>query len=136
MFYQEKTRRQRARRGGAMVEFALILPVFVLIAMGTIETCRVLYLRQALRIAAYESARLAITPGIDESAVRDIGELFLSDRHLQGGVIELSSPLSGVQYGDLLTVSAAIPIDANVLAGTWFFTEDLLRESVTVMVES
>ncbi len=53
---------KQQRRGAAIVELALFLPVYFLVAMGTIETCRALYIRQSLKIAAYECARVGIIP--------------------------------------------------------------------------
>lgn len=61
---QNRARARHARSGAAMIELALFLPVFFMITMATVETCRVLYLRQSLTIAAYECARIGIVPGV------------------------------------------------------------------------
>ncbi len=55
-------RSQASRRAAAMIEFAICMPVFFLLAMGTIETCRMIYLRQSLKLAAYECARIELHP--------------------------------------------------------------------------
>ena len=44
------------RRGAAMIEFAVCMPIFFMITMGTIETCHMIYVRQSLKIASYEWA--------------------------------------------------------------------------------
>ena len=53
---------QQNKQGAAAVEFAIVLPVFVLILLGSIETCTMIFLQQSLEMAAYEGARVAIVP--------------------------------------------------------------------------
>jgi Flp pilus assembly protein TadG len=62
--YRLKTK-CRQRNGAAVVELAAVLPVFVLLLMGTIETCNMIFLQQSLKIAAYEGARITIVPATD-----------------------------------------------------------------------
>ena len=51
-------RRDRlARRGTAAAEFALCLPLLVVLLMGAMETCNLLYLRTRMNSVAYEAAR-------------------------------------------------------------------------------
>jgi Flp pilus assembly protein TadG len=50
----------RARRGQALVEFALIVPLFVLIVMGIFEGGRAIYTYNALSNATEEALREAI----------------------------------------------------------------------------
>ena len=49
----------RAERGQTLVEFALVLPVFLLIVFGLIDVGRLVYTNSALSQAAREGARLA-----------------------------------------------------------------------------
>ena len=49
----------RHSRGQALVEFALVFPVFMLILFGVIEVARFVYTDSALSQAAREGARLA-----------------------------------------------------------------------------
>lgn len=51
------------RRGAAVVETALLLPLLVLLAFGSIELSNMVFLKQTLAIAAYEGARAATKPG-------------------------------------------------------------------------
>ncbi len=51
------------RRGAAAIETALLLPVLILLAFGSIELSNMVFLRQSLSIAAYEGARIATKPG-------------------------------------------------------------------------
>jgi len=73
-------RRWRApRRGQALVEFALIVPLFVLIAVGIFEGGRAIYTYNALSNAADEALREAIVhqddAAIEAEADRVLGGL-------------------------------------------------------------
>lgn len=54
-------RRWRAshQRGQSLVEFALVLPIFVLLLFGVVDAGRLVYTNAALSQAAREGARLA-----------------------------------------------------------------------------
>ncbi len=55
---REPGRGRRRHRGQALVEFALVLPIFVLILFGLIDVGRLVYLNSTLSQAAREGARL------------------------------------------------------------------------------
>lgn len=52
-----------SRRAAAAVETALLMPLLVLLAFGSIELSNMVFLKQSLSIAAYEGARMATRPG-------------------------------------------------------------------------
>ena len=56
------TRRSKAR-GQAMVEFALIFPIFILLLVGMFDLGRVVWVNNTLATAAREAARYAIVHG-------------------------------------------------------------------------
>jgi TadE-like protein len=51
--------RHAGRRGQAMVEFALVIPIFLLMLFGLIDLARIVYANSALSQAAREGARVA-----------------------------------------------------------------------------
>jgi Flp pilus assembly protein TadG len=51
------TRVAADRRGGAMVEFAVLLPVLMAMILGTVDVGRMFYVRQGLEYATEEAAR-------------------------------------------------------------------------------
>ncbi len=55
--------RSSSRRAAAAVETALLMPLLVLLAFGSIELSNMVFLKQSLSIAAYEGARMATRPG-------------------------------------------------------------------------
>ena len=58
-----RTNQLRRRSGQALVEFALVLPIFLLLLFGTIDFGRYVYYVQILNNAAREGARYAIVHG-------------------------------------------------------------------------
>ncbi len=56
------TRRDKPR-GQAMVEFALVIPVFILLMVGLFDFGRVIWVNDTLSTAAREAARFAIVHG-------------------------------------------------------------------------
>lgn len=61
-----RTRAQRTSRGQGLVEFALVLPVLLLIFMGILDFGRAIFAYNSLANAAREGARVAI---VDQSVV-------------------------------------------------------------------
>jgi hypothetical protein len=56
------TRRSKSR-GQAMVEFALVFPIFILLMVGLFDFGRVIWVNDTLATAAREAARFAIVHG-------------------------------------------------------------------------
>ncbi len=69
-----------ARRGVAAAEFAVCLPVMVLLVLGMVETCSMVFLKQSLAVAAYEGAHTAVKPGATSADVRAVCDNILRDR--------------------------------------------------------
>ena len=55
-------RRAKRQRGGTLVEFAVVLPVFFILIMGIIEFGRAYNIQQNLTDAAREGARYSVAP--------------------------------------------------------------------------
>ena len=64
---------KRNERGQSLVEFALILPVLVLLLVGTFDLGHVVWTNDALANAAREAARYAIVHGGSESTPCPVG---------------------------------------------------------------
>lgn len=126
----------KERNGAAIVEFALFLPLFFMITMATIETCRVLYLRQSLTIAAYECARLGVIPGMTLETLEFQCDSIVNGRDIHNVKLTVEPPdLSGLHYGDPLTVTVEAKVDDNAILGTWFYRGRTLRETVVILGE-
>jgi Flp pilus assembly protein TadG len=60
-------------RGQAMVEFALVIPVFILLMVGIFDLGRVVWVNDTLNTAAREAARYAIVHGGTDSNLCPMG---------------------------------------------------------------
>lgn len=67
-----------ARRGAALVEMALVLPVFLAIVMGIIEFGRGMWVGNMVTNAAREGARLAVLEGSTNTEVQQAITSFLT----------------------------------------------------------
>ena len=115
------------RKGQAVVEFALILPVFVLLVFGALEFGRAYYTLHLLTNAAREAARVGSLPGRDEDDVNAVVGDFLGAVSLQGSGntavvvkdtsgVERSGGLADAVEGDRVYVT--ISYDFEVLTGS------------------
>jgi TadE-like protein len=128
---------QKSRRSGAaMIEFAICMPVFFLIAMGTIETCRMIYLRQSLKLAAYECARVGIMPGMTPDVLQSQCDVILGGRRIRNYQLVCTPPNpADLKFGELFKTTVTVSAQENALVGAWFYQNKILSESVTIMAE-
>lgn len=113
-----RTARCRGRddTGAQLVEFALIVPVLLLIVVGVINFGYLFGQKLSLNQAVREGARMAVVPGTDNGASVDSqGEIQAIVRNSTGGLVtaggvavSLSSGngCRGLAVGDQLTVTA------------------------------
>src|SRR5688500_18998646 len=66
-------KRAGRHRGQALVEFALVLPLFILMLVGVFDFGRIIWARNALENAAREGARFAIVHGGSELTKCPVG---------------------------------------------------------------
>ncbi len=87
----KRTRRGTAsRRGAYTVEFAFCIPVFLLVLFAAFEFTRFTFARHALNFAAYEAARVAITPGATPQLMQQRAQTLLSKYGLEAQKISVS----------------------------------------------
>lgn len=128
MTQQARRRGDRGRGGQAVVEFALVLPVFVLLVFGALEFGRAYYNMHLLTNAAREGARRASLPNQTEAEVMDTVEGFLTGVGLpleectismaveDSNGSEREGGLAAALEGDAVTVS--VTYDFRVLVGS------------------
>ncbi|MEM7784395.1 MAG: TadE family protein [Planctomycetota bacterium] len=71
---------RKSRQGGAAVEAAMIIPVVIIMMMGTLEICSGIYLKETLAIAAFEGCRVGVRRRATNQMVRDRIEEVLDER--------------------------------------------------------
>ena len=124
-------------RGAAAVEVALVLPLLLLILFATIETCSMIHLQQALKVAAYEGARVALINGTNEGNVQAAAQQVLKDRRVGGGSVNIEpSNYGAAASGTMIQVTVAAPAKGNILVGALFYGGRTLTTKVEMMKET
>lgn len=106
----------RPRRGAAVVEMAILLPVLLTVTFGSLEVCNQLFLRQTASVAAYEAARLAARRTVSTSQVQARGLSSLQGRRINGAQVivnPIGNGLATLPTGGELSVEVIIPIQGN-----------------------
>jgi Flp pilus assembly protein TadG len=128
--------KQYKQHGAAVVELAIVLPIFVLIVFGTIEACSMLYLTQSLHIAAYEAARVSLIPQSTTTQVHEAAEQILENRKVQSATIQISpTNYASLSIGSPIRVTVSAPSDANSPIVGMFFTGKTISGVCTMMKE-
>ena len=134
---KRKTTNRNRRRGAALVEMALVLPVFVAVTLGIIEFGRAMMVSQLVTNAAREGARLGSFDGTTNAEVEEEIRSFLQgSANVGSGEVSIAitiTPATGnpdpandvsqANVRDEVNVTVSIPfgsvsfIDGNYLAG-------------------
>lgn len=126
------------RRGVATIEFALVLPVLMILTLGTIDVCSVIFLRESATLAAYEGARQGVGRGNTNADVVSRVQQFLDERDINygAGVCEISSPgFASAETLENVTVTVNIPATGNLLIPTDAFADLIVTASCTMRKE-
>ena len=110
----EPTDPRRSVRGQSIIEFALVLPLLLLVIFGIMEFGRALMTTNVLSAAAREGARVAAVGGTDSLATVRAEEV------LQAGRIDLDAStvtITGPDANDAITVT--VETDFVVLTKSW-----------------
>jgi Flp pilus assembly protein TadG len=108
---------QRRRRGAAVVELAICLPLLFTIIFGCIEACNMIFLKQALTAAAYEGALVAVRPGVDEAEVLQRIDDVLTARGISGSAVTIDGPggvFANIKHGQRFTITIQAPTTENI----------------------
>ena len=132
--------RETKRKGAALVEMAVCLPLFLLLLLGIIELGRALMVSQLLTSAARQGCREAIIDGATSSDVTtDISDTVIntvgcsaSDIQIDITVTSLStgnelSDLSLADPRDLIEIDIAVPFTAVSYTPGKFLSSSTLR---------
>lgn len=126
----------KARRGTAIVEFAVCLPLLALLVFGTIEAASRIFLKQTLSISAYEAARAAIRTGSTTEASTASGKAILDARKVNASTIAFTpSDITNASRGDLITVSVSAPTQKNSQVLGKFIADKTITATVVMLKE-
>ncbi len=101
------------RRGAAVVEFAVCLPLLMLIVLGSIEATHGIFLKQALSAAAYEGIRGAIEPRSKQANAIQQAQAILDSRLVKGSKISFDTNVDTAPRGQKIAIEVSAPISLN-----------------------
>ena len=128
-----KRQRPATRKGSATIEFAVCLPVIVVLVLGAIECASMIFVKQSLNVVAYEGVRTAIRPTSQNQDVTDRCDQVITERKLKAASFSLSpTNVADVERGQPVTVRATASTDANSVMNLKFFSGDLTAEATMV----
>jgi len=105
--------RRNRRQGTATVELAVLLPVILIIVLGSIESASMIFLRQALVQSSYEAAKIAVKTG-DSAQAKSMALAVTKGRRINNVTIRIEpSDISNAKPGSLVRVTVSAPGDNN-----------------------
>ena len=122
------------RRGVAAVEFAVCLPMLVLLVFGAIEASSFIFLKQSLNVAAYEGIRETVRVGSNNANGLDRAQNILTARTVNDFSITFpNGEASAADRGDEIVIEVSAPTATNSpLAGQWLANRTLTARLVMV----
>ncbi len=121
----------KSQKGQSLVEFALVIPVFVVIFLGIIEFGRLWEVTNILTSAAREGARVAAVTGPDVSRARSAAQTVLSAGQVTGATITVQGPNSASDVRVTIAL-AYTPLTGSIIPGFRSFS---LSRSTTMRWE-
>lgn len=106
------------RRGAAVVEFAVVAPVFILLVFGMIEFGRAVMVQQVLVNASREGARQAVLDGASLVEIEDRIDVYLNASNIDNEQLiytvngtEVPDPTTVAGFGDAVGVEIRVNFD-------------------------
>ena len=133
------SRSVRSQCGAAVVEFAFVAPLLIMLTFGMLELGRVVMVKQLLINASREGARMAILPASTAEEVIAHVQTELSNSSINGAnVVVTPGSLATAQAGSPVTVAVSvsassvswIPKPLFVFSQTIDATTTMRRESL------
>ena len=128
-------RLHRSESGAAAVEFALLLPLLMMIVFGIIEFGLALYQQAILTNASREGARLGIVqsvPAITSGQINATIDNYLAAANINPGNVGRTIVAGGVT-GTPVQVTLTLPYNFQVLSGLTSVVPTINLTAVTVM---
>lgn len=135
---KHRIRRSHDRRGTALVEFAMVAPVFFLFMVGAIEFGRAIMVQEVLTDASREGARVGILDGSQTTDVDNAVNAYLTAMSVTGATISVSPTNPGTQpSGTQVTVTVSVPYNAvSWVPAPWFLGGATLTASTVMQRQS
>ncbi len=112
--------RRSRERGAAVVEFALVLPLLLMLVLGAIDWGWYFYTREVVTNAAREGARAGSVSAVGTDAITaasSAATTYLSNLSLTGGSVNATTPDVTVGATVTHTVRVVVTFPASSLTG-------------------
>jgi hypothetical protein len=131
---------RRKRQGAAVVEFAVVAPVFILLIFGMIEIGRAIMVEQVLTNAAREGARVAVLDSANPTHDVIVGKVQTYCHNLgitvnasEVDVNPTEPTASSCKNGDPVSVTVSVPYSRVSWVAAPFFMKDKTLKARAVM---
>ncbi|HVC92601.1 MAG TPA: TadE/TadG family type IV pilus assembly protein [Pirellulales bacterium] len=128
-------RKSDSRRGAALVEFAVVVPVFLVFIVGMIEMGRAIMVQQLITNASREGARVAGYESTTQtSTVTSAVSAYLGNVNITGTTTTVSpDPPSGALDGQQVSVTVSVPYSQVSWVPSPFFLKGRTLQATSVM---
>ncbi len=102
------------RNGAALIEFAVCLPVLMIMILGSMEASSAIFVKQALTTSAYEGIREAMRTGSTTSVATERAQDVLTARRIRNSTIQFTpSSVESAARGSNIIIEVSAPYAAN-----------------------
>ncbi|MFK7737248.1 MAG: TadE/TadG family type IV pilus assembly protein [Pirellulaceae bacterium] len=127
--------RRQSRRGAAVTELAVCLPVIVLLVFGSLEGANMLFLKQAVVQSAYETAKAAAKRSGSQALGQRLGQNVLASRNIVPTAIQFSANVDALAPGTPFTVTVSAAGDQKSITSIGPFNGLNINAQVTMVKE-
>ncbi len=124
----------RRRRGATAVEFAVVVPVILLMFFAALEFSRLNMIRHTVDVAAFEGARRGVLPGATVAAVQDRVNVVLEAIRVQAETVVVE-PATLSRSVDTVTVTVTVALDTQTWIPSSFVAGKKVSRSCTLSRE-
>lgn len=101
---------RKNRVGAAVVELAVVLPLFLLLVLGMIEFGRMIMVQQIITNASREGARRAVLDNATTDEITTAVQQYLANAGIGSATVTVTpNPPSSAGYGEPVSVSVSVP---------------------------
>lgn len=131
-----RIKNKKYRRGAAIVELAICIPIIALIVYGSIEASSLVFLRQAMVQASYEGIKVAADPDATTENARNAAMQVADARGFEGVTVAFEpSNIEDLERGTIITITVTAPGNANTAFPFEMFNNRTVSASATMVKE-
>ncbi len=111
---RQRRKWQASKKGAALIEFAVCLPVIMLLILGSMEASSAIFVRQALTTSAYEGIREAIRlSGNTANATRRAQDILTARQIRSSSIVFTPANVQTAPRGSDIVLEVSAPYRDN-----------------------